>query len=164
MESILQQIKSIKHIQNVGEDTAAVILCYVLIDTLTLLTLPEGKETQSGTDFIAWVDKYLQGHEDQPYKYRGVDVYGNRCALLHGSAGEAGFHDKNPNAKVFFFHDGGKHEVMDERKIIIAQKSYVNDIIHAVSSFVEELKGDNDLQARVAGRLPKVLITLPLKP
>jgi hypothetical protein len=55
------------------------------------------------------VDAYLKGHEDQPYQYRGLDVYGARCALLHAFGSEGDYHQQCPDAKKFGYHDGGKH-------------------------------------------------------
>ena len=40
----------------------------------------------------------------------------------------------------------------------------INDVTHALGAFVEACKGDADLRARVAGRLPQVLATFPIRP
>ena len=135
------------------------------MNTMTYLSLPIGREMQIKADFIAWVDAHLKGHEDQPYQYRGLDVYGARCALLHAFGSESDFHEKNEDVKKFGYHDGGKHAydpTVDERLVIIGTASFLNDVIHAVSTFLEGCKTDADLRGRVEGRLPKVLATFPI--
>jgi hypothetical protein len=53
---------------------------------------------KSVLDLISEIKKCeaLKGHEDQPYKYRGLDVYGARCAVLHAFGTEVDFHNKTP--------------------------------------------------------------------
>jgi hypothetical protein len=115
---------------------------------------------------MAWVDTYMEGHPEQPYQYRGLDMYGARCALLHAFGSEANYHQDNPDAKTFGYHDGGKHALdpqVSERLVIIGTASLMNDFIHAVGAFLEACKADPDLRARVEGRLPRVLATFPVK-
>jgi hypothetical protein len=106
-------------------------MAYVCIDTMAFLSLPADQDKQGRSDFIAWCDAYLKGHEDQPYQYRGMDVYGARCALLHAFGSEVDFHEKYPEAKKFGYHDGGKHAydaAQDERLVIIGTASFINDV------------------------------------
>jgi hypothetical protein len=42
---------------------------------------------------------------------------------------------------------------------MIGTGSFLNDVVHAVSVFLESCKGDADLRARVEARLPRVLAT-----
>lgn len=158
-------IDEIKTCEKAGATTSAVTMAFVCMDTMAYLSLPAGHETQGKADFIAWVDAHLKGHEDQPYQYRGLDVYGARCAMLHAFGSESDFHEKNENAKRFGYHDGGKHAydpAVDERLVIIGTASFLNDVVHAVSAFLEVCKTDADLRGRVEGRLPKVLATFPI--
>jgi hypothetical protein len=157
-------INEIKTCENAGATTSAVAMAFVCMDTMAYLALPAGRETQGKADFIAWVDAHLKGHEEQPYQYRGLDVYGARCAMLHAFGSESDFHEKNGDAKKFGYHDGGKHvydSAVDKRLVIIATASFLNDVVHAVSAFLEDCKADADLRDRVEGRLPKVLATFP---
>jgi hypothetical protein len=134
------------------------------MDTMAYLALPTDRETQGKADFIAWVNAHLKGHEDQPYQYRGKDVYGARCAMLHAFGSESDFHEKNDDAKKFTYHDGGKHAYdpsVDERLVIIGTASFLNDVVKAIGTFLESCKADTDLRTRVEGRLPKVLTTFP---
>jgi hypothetical protein len=158
-------IAEIKRCEDAKATTAAVAMAYICIDTMASLALPADRDKQGKGDFIAWVDTYLKGHADQPYQYRGIDVYGARCALLHAFGSEAGYHDQNPDAKTFGYHDGGKHGYdasVDERLVIIGTVSFINDVVLALGAFVDACKVDAALRARVEARLPRILATFPL--
>lgn len=157
-------ITQIKKCEAAGATMSAVAMAYICIDTMAFLSLPAGREAQGRADFIAWVDAYLKGHDDQPYQYRGLDVYGARCSLLHAFGAEGNFHQQNPDSKKFGYHDGGKHAYdpsMDEHLVIIGTASFLNDIVIAVGTFIEVCKGSADLRQRVEARLPKVLASFP---
>ncbi len=131
---------------------------------MAFLSLPVDREEQGKTDFIAWVDTYLKGHEDQAYQYQGLDLYGARCAMLHAFSSESNFHEKNETVKKFGYHDGGRHAydpAIDDRLVVIGAASFLNDVTRAVCIFLESCKSDADLRTRVEKRLPKVLATFP---
>ena len=158
-------ISEIKNCEAAGATTAAVAMSYICIDTMAFLSLAANKDKQGRTEFIEWCDKFLQCHEEQPYKYRGMDVYGARCALLHAFGSEADYHDKFPDSKKYGYHDGGKHAydpAQDERLVIIGTASFINDVVHAVGTFMHACKDDADLRARVEGRLQQVLAAFPV--
>ena len=158
-------VVEIKTCEEAGATTSAVAMAFVCIDTMAYLSLPADRETQGEADFIAWVDAHLKGHKDQPYQYRGLDVYGARCAVLHAFGSESNFHEKNNDAKRFGYHGGGKHGFdpeVDERLVIIGTASFLNDVVHAVTSFLDSCKNDADLRARVEKRLPRVLATFSI--
>lgn len=46
--------------------------------------------------------------------------------------------------------------------MIIGTASFLDDVVRAVGAFVAALKGNADLLARVAARLPKVVQTFPV--
>jgi hypothetical protein len=153
-------IEEIRKCQKAGATISAVAMAYVCIDTMAFLSLPRGQDTQGRADFIRWVDTYLKGHADQQYQYRGLDVYGARCALLHAFSVDVNFHHQNPDAKRFGYHDGGKHAydpAVDDHLVIIGTASLLNDLIHAVLAFMEECKVNAELRERVEERLPRVL-------
>lgn len=163
-QSVLDLLAEIKKCETAGATTAAVAMAYICIDTMAFLGLPSSKDKQGRADFIAWVDKYLKGAPEQPYQYRGIDVYGARCALLHAFSSEVDYHQQYPEAKKFGYHDGGQHAydpAIDERLVIIGTASFLNDVGIAVGTFVQDLIKDLDLRARVASRLPRVLATFP---
>lgn len=158
-------VAEIKRCEEVGATVSAVAMAYICIDTMAFLSLPVGRENQGRADFISWVDTYMKGHEDQPYQYRGIDVYGARCAVLHAFSAETIFHQRNSDAKKYGYNDGGKHvydPAVDERLVIIGTASLLNDVLHAVTAFMEACKDNVDLRQRVEARLPMLLSTLPL--
>jgi hypothetical protein len=158
-------VAEIKKCEQAGATTAAVAMAYVCIDTMAYLSLPFGREVQGKAEFIAWTDTYLTGHKDQPYQYRGLDVYGARCALLHAFGSDTDFHEKNTDAKRYGYHDGGMHAfdaAFDNHRVIIGTASLINDVLHALTAFMEACQSDSDLRQRVESRLHKVLATFPV--
>lgn len=164
-EDIQGLIQEIKMCEATGATMAAIAMAYVCIDTMAFLALPAGQEGQGRGDFITWVDTYLKGVPEQPYQYRGIDVYGARCAILHAFSSEVDFHQQNPDTKIFGYHNGGKHALdtnVSERLVIIGTASFLDDVLRAVWAFSEACKTDPDIRARVDGRLPKVLANFPI--
>jgi len=76
------------------------------------------------------------------------------------------FHTSFLEAKIFGYHDGGKHAVdpsVSARIIIIGTTSFLNDVVIAVESFIKAMLTDLDLRSRVNQRLPRVLTTFPVE-
>ncbi len=160
-------VSEIKRCEAAGATASAVAMSFICIDTLAFLSLPAARDKQGRADFVAWVDTYLKGHENQPYQYHGLDVYGARCAVLHAFSSEVDFHQQNPETKIFGYHDGGEHQfdaAQNDKLVLIGTASFVNDVILGVQAFCEACKGDPDLRTRVEARLPKVLATFPVMP
>jgi hypothetical protein len=163
--SLANIVGEIKKCEAAGATTAALALAFVCIDTMAYLALPVGKEKQGRSDFIEWVDTYLKAHPSQPYQYRGLDVYGARCALLHAYGSEADFHEKYPESKKFGYHDGGKHAYdphVEERLVLVGTASFLNDLVSGIEEFLKACSADKQLRARVEARLPKVLANFPV--
>jgi hypothetical protein len=161
-KGVVGLIEEIRRCERAGATIAAVGFAFVCIDTMAFLSLPSGKSTQTRKDFIAWTDKYLKGHQTQPYQYRGIDVYAARCALLHAFGSEADLHDKDKSIIRFCYHDGGKHAYdpkLDSRLAIIGTASFLHDVVIAVEDFMKDCLADRELLLVVEGRLPKVLQT-----
>ncbi len=157
-------VAEIKKCEEAGATISAVSMAYICIDTMAFLSLPVGRDCQGRADFISWVDTYLKGDEEQPYQYRGLDVYGARCAVLHTFGSAANFHQQNPDAKRYGYHDGGKHAynpTVDEHLVIIGTASFLNDVVIAMQTFLAECHKNVDLRQLVEARLPRVLATLP---
>lgn len=158
-------IAEIKRCETAGATTAAITMAFVCIDTMAFLSLPMDRDKQGRADFMAWVDRYLKCDRVQLYQYRGIDVYGARCAVLHAFGSETGYHQQYPDAKKFSYHDGGRHAydpAQDKNTVIIGTASFLNDIVIAVRDFFEDCKVNQDLRARVESRLEKVLATFPI--
>ena len=60
---------------------SAVILILSAIDAMAYLSMPEGQQDVTKSDFVKWAERYLQfpGNE----QLTGLDLYGARCAMLH---------------------------------------------------------------------------------
>lgn len=163
-QSIIGLVAELKRCDECDITTASVAMAFICIDTLASLGRPENKERLTRADFKEWVDKYLKAHQDQPYQYRGKDVYAARCALLHKYGSEAELHEEDPDTIKYGYHDGGKHEydpTVKKNLVLIGTKSFVNDVVHAVESFINTCKNEPSLRQRVEERLPSVLQTMP---
>lgn len=163
-QSIVGLVSQLKCCDECGITTAAVAMAYICIDTLANLSRPTDKAKVTRSDFKEWVDTYLKGHEDQPYQYRGKDVYAARCALLHKYGAEAELHEQDADTIRFVYHDGGKHEYkpdVEPRLVIIGTKSLINDVVIGVDKFLEACQNNAVLKARVEPRLGQVLMGVP---
>lgn len=157
-------VGEIKRCEEYGVTTAAIAMSYICIDTLASLGRPQDKAAATRSDFKNWVDKYLKCHEEQPYQYRGKDVYAARCAFLHTYGSEAALHQQDADTIKFGYHNGGRHEFspdISQSLAIIGTASFINDVVLAIHAFLEGCKADHALRARVEERLPGVLNTMP---
>lgn len=168
MEQLIQMIDGIKKCEAAGAPYACLMQIYVYIDTMAYFGMPISKSKNTKQDFIDWVDKYLKAEESQPYQYRGIDVYGARCALLHTFSSEGDFHQQNPGAIRFGYSDGGRHcfdPKKDSTLAIIGIPSFINDFIIGVTQFLDDLKGrvtDQIEKTVLEDRLNRILATIPL--
>lgn len=48
--------EEIHRCESAGATAAALAMAFISMDTMTFLSLPDGVEVQSRTDFIGWVD------------------------------------------------------------------------------------------------------------
>lgn len=139
-------------------------MSFICIDALASLSRPKDKAKVTRADFKEWVDKHMKAHSEQPYQYRGKDVYAARCAFLHTYGSESELHQEDTDTIKFAYHDGGLHQYnrsFAPRLAIIGTKSFVNDIVHAVEAFLNECRNNAELNARVESRLSQVLQTSP---
>ena len=163
-KAIIGLIGEIKRCEECGVTTAAVAMAFICIDTLASLGRPENKARVTRSDFKEWVNAHLKGHSDQPYQYRGKDVYAARCAFLHTYGSAAELHQEDPDTIKFVYHNGGKHEYDPNTKpnlAIIGTESFINDVVEAVESFLKECEKDSSLRNRVEKRLPSMLQNMP---
>jgi hypothetical protein len=163
-KSIIGLVSELKSCDERGMSTAAVAMAYICIDTLANLARPIDQRKVSRADFKEWVDTYLKAHPDQPYQYRGKDVYAARCAFLHTYGAEAELHDEDFDTIKFAYHNGGKHQYdpnVERRIALIGTRSFVNDIVIGVESFLGECQINETLRERVEPRLVKVLQVVP---
>ena len=162
--SILGLVSEMKRCDEGGLTTASLAMAFICIDSLANLSRPAGKQRVTRDDFKNWVERHLKGHSEQLYQYRGKDVYAARCAFLHTYGSEADLHEKDPDTLKYGYHDGGKHNFNPEVApglVLISTRSFINDVGHAVESFLEQCKTDASLRERVQSRLVHVLRTQP---
>ncbi|EHZ2656839.1 hypothetical protein K5N43_004283 [Vibrio vulnificus] len=163
--TLVQMADELRKCDDLGLINASITLCFVYIDTLSSLSRPLNVAIGSRKYFCDWVDRYLKAHEDQPYQYVGSHVYAARCAFLHAHSSEALLHEKNSDIPMFAYCDGGRHyfePTVDNRMVIIGTRSFVNDVINAMSDFMDECGNDINLKARVQSRLGGVLQKRPM--
>lgn len=163
-QAIVGLVSELKRCDECDITTASVAMAYICIDALANLARPADKARVTRSDFKQWVDAHLQAHPNQPYQYRGKDVYAARCALLHKYGSEAELHEEDEDTIMFGYHDGGEHQYnpeVNKKLAIIGTKSFINDVVHAVESFLTSCKQDSGLRELVEERLPSVLQTMP---
>ncbi len=56
---LIQLLGEIGKAWDAGATVAALAMVYVELDTMALLACPVGQQSQTRSDFIAWVDRYL---------------------------------------------------------------------------------------------------------
>ncbi|MCH8112641.1 MAG: hypothetical protein IH905_11925, partial [Proteobacteria bacterium] len=82
---------------------------------------------------------------DQPYQYRGIDLYAARCAVLHTYSAEAELHRKDSSVRQFGYSNGGLHffkPSVSENLVIIGAASFINDVIIGVERFLKDALED----------------------
>lgn len=164
LKAISGLVSELKRCDECNITTASVAMAFICIDSLANLGRPADKKKVTRSDFKEWVNTHLKGHSDQPYQYRGKDVYAARCALLHKYGSEAELHEEDTDTIMFAYHDGGKHQYdssVNKNLALIGTKSFVNDVIDAVASFLKLCKEDSKLRHLVEERLPSLLKTMP---
>lgn len=164
LKSIVDLVSEMKRCDECGITSASVAMAYICIDTLANLARPLDKPRVTRADFRDWVNEYLKGHKEQPYQYRGKDVYAARCAFLHTYGSEADLHENDPDTIKFTYHDGGKHQynpAVEKSLVLIGTRSFINDVVHAVDAFLHKCESDASLRQRIELRLVHVLQTLP---
>jgi hypothetical protein len=162
-QSINGLVNELKACDNTNITTASIAMGYICIDTLANLSRDIEKPRVTRSDFIAWVDNYLKGHSEQPYQYRGKDVYAARCALLHKYGSEADLHSQDSDIIRFAYHDGGQHKYSPNEVgnlALIGAKSFVNDVVLGVERFLEDCKENIVLRELVETRLPQLLLPM----
>jgi hypothetical protein len=160
-------VKQIHEEDRAGHLMGGLALSFICMDTMAFLSRPAGQQAHARDEFIAWVDKYLKGHQDHQYQYRGLDVYAARCAVLHTYGSEAALHRADPAIKLFGYHDGGRHmhsPAEHPRLVMIGLRSFLNDVRIAVGAFMEDCVSDQVLRALVEPRLNGILTHMPLAP
>jgi hypothetical protein len=99
---------SIKFTLDNGHIMASLILTYSSIDCMASLIMPEDQKKVKGDDFRGWIDKYMEADQDQSYQYKGIDLWGARCGLVHRYSARSDISERG-DCKIFQYHNGGPH-------------------------------------------------------
>lgn len=166
LNGVFDLLNEIVRCQEADATVAAVAMVYVFIDTMAFLAMPAGQTAQTRKDFIGWVDTYLKADPTERYQYRGLDVYAARCSLLHAFSAEADAHRKDPSVCLFGYIDNGPHAfdpAESTRLAMISVTVLIRDLCRGAERFIGDWLSDLALRARVAGRLPALYNTFPVK-
>ena len=147
-----------------GHLVASLILTYSATDCMASLIMPEGQKAVKGPDFQNWVDTYMKADPDQPYQYRGVDLWGARCGLVHRYSPHSSL-SENGACKVFQYHNGGGHrydQSINEDLVVISAPDLIRDFYGAMMLFIESLMKDAELFARATRRMKTLFQIAPI--
>lgn len=147
--------------------TGAVILTYCAMDAMAFLSMPDGKEKVSRSDFKDWVENYMKTGTEQPYKYDKEDLYGARCGIVHTYAAESDSSRSNQCRKIVYKPNSFKHFYEPEKHpdlVVLGIDLFIQDFFGAVDKFLCDIENDENLRKRVEERLPKLFHIRKSKP
>jgi hypothetical protein len=107
---VVQLLGEIGKAWDAGATVASLAMVYIGLDTMALLACPVKKQSQTRSDFIARVDKYLKADAASDYQYEGIDLYAARCAVLHSYGSVAALHSGTNPPRKFGYMDNGPHK------------------------------------------------------
>src|SRR5271163_4487632 len=155
LNGVFDLLNEIVRCQEADATVAAVAMVYVFIDTMAFLAMPAGQMAQTRKDFIGWVDTYLKADPTERYQYRGLEF-----------SAEADAHRKDPSVCLFGYIDNGPHAfdpAESTRLAMISVAVLIRDLCRGAERFIGDWLSDLALRARVAGRLPALSNTFPVK-
>jgi hypothetical protein len=157
---LIQLLGEIGKAWDAGATVAALAMVYVGLDTMALLACPVGQQSQTRSDFIAWVDRYLKADPGAEYRYEGIDVYAARCAVLHSYGSVAALHGGANPPRKFGYTDNGPHRKDDTARFaLISVAVLIHDFSKAMEIFVSEIRTDPELKRRVDSRIQSLFFT-----
>jgi hypothetical protein len=130
------------------------------IDAMAFLGMPLTQKEVHRQDFIAWVDKYMTTDSSQSYQYKGIDLYGARCGIVHRYAVDSRLSEQG-QCKIFSYHNGSEHiykPAIDKNLVLISIPRITNDFFRAAQKFIVDMKGDVDLKSRVDSRILRLFM------
>lgn len=141
--------------------TASMILTYCAINTMAYLSMDEDQNSVSGADFIKWVEEYLKTDSSQSCQYRGIDVWGARCAMVHRYGSTSDLSDGG-GCKVFGYHNGSEHmydQSVDANYVSISMTRFIDDFCRAMKKYLRAIMNDDELKTKVRTRIDTLLHT-----
>jgi hypothetical protein len=136
-----------------GHIMASLILMYSYIDAMASLIMPEGQKDVRGRDYIKWVDTYMKSGSPQ-YEYRGIDLWGARCGLVHRYSPNSTQSD-NGRCKTFVYSTKADHifdPKIDKNVVVVSANRIVNDFFGAMSKFIQDLLNNVEMLERANRR------------
>lgn len=159
IEIIVNNIcNDIKKARDKGILAGSVILALSAIDAMAFLASPIKQRNVTRDDYINWVQKYMKTDSSQSYQYRGIDVYGARCGIVHRYGAESDLSDKD-KCRVFVYSNRSEHiynPAINKDMVIISIYRFTNDFFRAVKEFLKDIAGDPHLKTRTDGRIMKL--------
>jgi hypothetical protein len=143
---------------------ASLILTYSAIDCMASLIMPEDQKDVKGADFQEWVDTYMKADQDQPYKYRGIDLWGARCGLVHRYSPYSSVSERG-ECKVFQYHNGNGHRYdpkINEDVVLVSALDLVRDFHGAIAEFIRFLIKNKELYRRASSRMKTLFQIAPI--
>lgn len=137
--------------------TGAVLLSYCAIDAMAYLSMPEGKQKATNSDFKDWVRKYMKTDHVQPIQYNEDDLWGARCGIVHTYGVESDL-SKDGKCRRIVYKPNSLNHLYDPAKhpdlVILAVDLFILDFYDAMDSFLADIEQDEELKKRVESRLP----------
>lgn len=94
----------------------------------------------------------------QSYQYKGIDLWGARCGLMHRYSGSSRNSDLGA-CKIFQHHNGPDHiynPVVDANVVFISVPRLIRDFCKGMDPFLCDVKEDRRLWRRMSRRIGNV--------
>jgi len=145
----------------------SMMMCFATIDILAALARPDGKDESDSSDFRDWVKRYLL--PDSNLVCSADDLWAARCGLLHTYTPEARDTRKGKARKMLYVSGvlddaaRGSLQFSVGEYVIVVSQDFFNAISAGLLRFVDELKMDSALHARVSMRANEFLVPFTLE-
>ncbi|NWC70361.1 hypothetical protein HX873_20900 [Pseudomonas sp. P7758] len=138
-----------------GHLVPAVMLTYAGIDQMAWLSI--SKERSSGTDFKAWVDKFVLPH--MPMACTAQELWEARNGILHTGTSESTANQSDVSIRKILYTFGGASCTANNSSdtVFISAEDLIIGYLTGVIWFMEEMKDD---RAKLQIALDKLKRTL----
>lgn len=150
----------IKKARNAGILAGSIILTLSAIDAMAFLAMPLNQKEVHIKDYISWIEEYMKTDSLQQYQYRGIDLYGARCGIVHRYGVDSRL-SEDGKCRIFSYHNGSEHiynPIVDKDLVLISISRITNDFFKAVVNFLQDIKIDDKLKSRVDSRILRLFL------
>ncbi|MBW3512222.1 hypothetical protein [Janthinobacterium sp. NKUCC06_STL] len=141
-----------------GYRLPALMLVYTTIDQMAWLSI-SGTGEAKGTDFIAWVDKYMLAHHNSGLE--GVtagDLWGARCGLLHTATAESrSLKNGTADSRIAYTYGRPVVPTLPDGWHHVDISDLVTSLLTAVVWFRDEIDSDAELAKSANEKLALML-------